>query len=95
MFAQLSSAPAATDKLASLVTFCEEQLPALRESPGFKGFYLLTDRQSGTIASITLWDSDEDLRRHQARGAEVRAEATAETGIASPPVNIYEVLLHV
>lgn len=29
-------------------------LPVAQEAPGFKGFYLLADRQSGTIVSMAL-----------------------------------------
>ena len=95
MFAQVNSVQTATDELAGLIKWAEERLPAAREAPGFKGFYLLADRQSGKVVSISLWDSDDDLRQHEARGAQVRKEASSELGIASPPVDIYEVVLQV
>ena len=72
MFARVNSVQTATDKLAGLIKWAEEQLPAAREAPGFKGFYLLADRQSGKVVSISLWDSDDDLRQFEARGAQVR-----------------------
>jgi heme-degrading monooxygenase HmoA len=94
MFAQVNSVQTATDKLAGLVKFCEERLTAFRGTPGFRGFYLLADRQSGKIVSISLWDSDDDLRQNnEAQGARVRKEASSELGIDSPPVDIYEVVL--
>jgi heme-degrading monooxygenase HmoA len=94
MFAQVNSVQTATDKLAGLIKWAEEQLPAAREAPGFKGLYLLADRQSGKIVTISLWESDNDLRQHnQARGAQVREEASSELGIAPTPVDIYEVVL--
>lgn len=93
MFARVNSVHTTTDKLAGLVKFSEEQLPAAREAPGFKGFYLLADRQSGEVVSISLWDSDDDLRQFEARGAQIRKGASSELGIASPPVDIYEVVL--
>jgi heme-degrading monooxygenase HmoA len=94
MFAQVVSTEAESDKLAGLLTFCEEQLPGFREVPGFKGFYLLADRQSGKIVTISLWDSDDDLRRNnEGRGAQARQEASTELGVAPPPVDVYEVVL--
>jgi heme-degrading monooxygenase HmoA len=94
MFAQVNSVQTAADKLAGLLKFCQERVPAVRETPGFKGFYLLADRQSGKIVTISLWDSEDDLRQNnQARGAEVRKEASSELGIAPTPVDIYEVVL--
>jgi heme-degrading monooxygenase HmoA len=96
MFAQLNSVQTATDKLAGLVKWVEEQLPVFCEVPGFKGFYLLADRQSGKIVTISLWESDDQLRQNnEARGAQARKEAASELGIAPTPVDIYEVVLQV
>jgi heme-degrading monooxygenase HmoA len=93
MFARVNSVQTATDKLAGLVKFVEGQLPAAHEAPGFRGFYLLADRQSGKLVSISLWDSDEDLRQFEARGDQARKEATSELGIAPTPVDLYEVVV--
>ena len=93
MFARVNSVHTTADKLAGLVKFSEEQLPAARETPGFKGLYLLADRRSGKVVSISLWDSSDDLRQFEARGAQMRTEASSELGIAPPPIDIYEVVL--
>lgn len=93
MLAQITSVQLEADELAGLVRFCEEKLPAFREAAGFKGFYLLNDRQSGKVVTISLWNSDDDRRQHEAKGAQVRKEAGAELGIAPPPVDLYEVVV--
>ena len=93
MFARVNSVQTAADKLAGLVRFSQEQLPAAHEAPGFKGFYLLADRQSGKIVSISLWDSADDLRQFEARGAQLRQGASSELSIAPTPVEVYEVVL--
>jgi len=93
MFARVNSVQTTTDQLDGLLKFSEEQLPAAREAPGFKGFYLLADRRSGKVVSISLWDGGDDPREFETRGAQVRKEATSELGIAPTPVDIYEVLL--
>jgi heme-degrading monooxygenase HmoA len=94
MLARINSVETATDKLPGLVEFCQDQLPAFRDAPGMRGFYLLADRQSGKIVTISLWDSADDLRKNdEARGIQVRKEATSELGIAATPVEIYEVLM--
>ena len=93
MFARVNSVQTATDKLAGLLKWVEERLPAAREAPGFKGFYLLADRQSGKLVSISLWESDDDLRQFEAQGAQMREAASSEVGIAPTPVEIYEVVL--
>jgi heme-degrading monooxygenase HmoA len=93
MFAQVNSVQTAADKVAGLVKWAEEQLPAARETPGIKGLYMLADRQTGKVMTISLWDSADDLRQHEGQGAQIREEASSELGIAPTPVDIYEVLL--
>ena len=93
MFARVNSVQTAADKLAGLIKFSEERFPDAREAPGFKGFYLLADRRSGKVVSISLWDSADDLRQFEAQGAQMRKEASSEVGIAPTPVEIYEVVL--
>lgn len=93
MIARVNSAQTAPDKLTGLIKFSEEQLPDTREAPGFKGFYLLADRQNGKVVSISLWDSDDDLRQFEARGAQLRKEASSELSMAPTPVDLYEVVL--
>ncbi len=93
MFARVNAGQAETGQLAGLIKFSEEGLPAFREAAGFKGFYLLADRQSGKLMTISLWDSEDDLRQLEARAAQVRKEASSQVGMASPPVDIYEVVL--
>jgi heme-degrading monooxygenase HmoA len=94
MFARVNSVHTTADKLAGLVTFCEEELPAFRAATGFEGFYLLADRRSGKVVTISLWGSDDALRQLEARAAQVRRDASSDVGIDSPPEDIYEVLLH-
>ena len=95
MLARVTSVQTAADKIAGLIKFSQEQAPAVRDAPGFKGLYLLADRQTGKVISIALWDSDDDLRRHEARGAQIREQVASEVGIASPAADMYEVVFHV
>lgn len=93
MLARVNSVQTAPEKIDGLVTFSRERFPDARDAPGFRGFYLLADRQSGKVVSISLWDSDDDLRGFEARGAQMRAEASSDVGIAPTPVELYEVVL--
>ena len=93
MFARVNSVQTAPDKLAGLLKFAGERLPDAREAPGFKGFYLLTDRQSGKLVSISLWASHDDMQQFEAQGEQARQGASSELGIAPTPVDIYEVVL--
>ena len=93
MIARINTVETETDKLAGVVEFCQERLPGVRETPGFKGFYLLADRQNGKVVTISLWDSHDDLQQNEPRGAQAREEGHSELGIAPTPADLYEVLL--
>ena len=65
MFAHAVTAQAEAEGLDSLIRFSREQLPAIRQQPGFRGYYLLSDPQSGKLMTISLWETQE----HQQAGA--------------------------
>lgn len=100
MFAHIVSGQAQVDGFDSVGRLAREQSPALRELPGFRGFYLLTDRHAGKLVTISLWDTAEQLQAAQvvahraghATADEVAAgraaPGAAVTGIRS---DVYEV----
>jgi heme-degrading monooxygenase HmoA len=90
VFTRVISARAAPEGIDGVIRFAQGQLPDFQSQPGFKGFYLLTDRESGDLVTISLWDAEEDIRQVEARAAQVRAAAQS-TGVAQPPARIYQV----
>lgn len=95
MIARVNSTQAAPDTIDDLIEFSREHIPDARRAPGFQGFYLLADRQSGKVVSISLWEDDDVLQQFQAQGARLREAASSEVGIAPTPVELYEVVLQV
>jgi heme-degrading monooxygenase HmoA len=93
MFARVISAQSEPEGVDSAIRIAQEQLPGAREQPGFSGFYLLADRTSGKLLTISLWQSHEDLRRVESRAAQSRGQAAAEMEVATPGVTIYEVAI--
>jgi heme-degrading monooxygenase HmoA len=91
VFARVISAQTAPDGVDSAVRIAQEQLPGVREQPGFSGFYLLADRTSGKLVTISLWQSHEDLRAVEAPAAQLRGRAAGELGVTTSGVNVYEV----
>lgn len=57
MFARVITTQAETDGLPSVLRLAEEQLPAACKQPGFQGFYLLTDAETGKVMTISLSDT--------------------------------------
>jgi heme-degrading monooxygenase HmoA len=93
VFARVISAQNAADLLDRAIRIAQQQLPGIRDQPGFSGFYLLADRTSGKLMTISLWQSREDLRRVKSRSARLRSKAAGEIeiGVNTPRVDIYEV----
>ena len=87
------SAQTGPEGVDSAIRIAQEQLPSVRERPGFSGFYLLADRASGKLLTMSLWQSHEDLHPAESHAAQVRGQAAAEIGVTTPEVDIYEVAL--
>jgi len=61
------------------------------QTEGMKGAVFLTDRRSGTILVISLWQDEEAMGRSEDEATRVREEVTAPGETAS--VERYEVAL--
>jgi heme-degrading monooxygenase HmoA len=61
------------------------------QTEGMKGAIFLTDRESGRIVVISLWDDEEALRASEPEAKRVREEVTADGETTS--VEHYEVAL--
>ena len=46
----------------------ESVLPAAKKQRGFRGALMLTDRDTGEGVSITLWESEDDMRASETSG---------------------------
>ena len=91
MFARVITAQATPDAFDGFIRFAQEQLPATAAQQGFKGCYLLTDRDTGNLVTISLWDSREDVRAVEAHAARLTSEAAESVEVAPAPAKIYQV----
>jgi heme-degrading monooxygenase HmoA len=63
MFASVSTYQGSPDQIDEGVRYAQENIvPTLQEVEGFEGVYLLVDRQSGKVLTITQWESEEAMR---------------------------------
>jgi len=53
---------------------------------GFKGLYFLQHREAGKVISITLWETEEDMKAQEASGWYQEALERWEDTYAGPPV---------
>jgi heme-degrading monooxygenase HmoA len=91
VIARVITAHAAPDGFDGVIRLAEEQLPNAQAQPGFKGFYLLADRDAGNLVTISFWDTQEDVRPVEARAARLTRQAAESAGVATDPVKIYQV----
>jgi quinol monooxygenase YgiN len=97
MFARVITGQTTPAGFDGLIGFAGEQLPGTQAQPGFKGFYLLTDRGSGTLVTISLWDTWEDIKSLEAHAAQLNEKAAesievVQTPTPTPtPAKIYQV----
>jgi heme-degrading monooxygenase HmoA len=94
MFARVSTFQGPPDQTAEGIRVAREQiLPAARLQEGFKGIYLLFDRESGRSLSITLWETEEDMETSEEAASRVRTESAEAAGETVIGVERYEVAL--
>lgn len=94
MFARVSTFQGPPDQTAEGIRVAREQiLPAARLMDGFKGIYLLYDRESGKSLSITLWETEADMQASEEAASRVRAESAETSGEQVVGVERYEVAL--
>ena len=92
MFARVITAQASTQGFDSVVGVVREQLPGARQQPGFCGFYLLSDAESGKIMTISLWESREQMEAVGAgQPGGVRNQGIPATELTGLHLETYEV----
>ena len=69
-------------------------LPAMKQQQGFKGVLTLLDRQTGKATSITLWDTEADLKAGESGGYYQQQVSKLASFVAAPPAReAYEATL--
>lgn len=95
MYARVITATAGPDGFESLIRLAEKQLPGARQQPGFQGFYLLTDEETGKLINISLWQTREHMEAvARDTTAGVHDESVQATGLSTPHLDTYEVKIH-
>jgi heme-degrading monooxygenase HmoA len=97
MFARVITAQAGTDGFDGTIRLVEQQLSGARQQPGFKGYYLLTDAETGKLVIISLWETREqmDAVTAGAGASGIRDQGIPATGLAGLHLETYEVAMHV
>ena len=95
MYARLTTTQTAVDKTDQAVEIWRDKVgPALKQQKGFKGAYLIGDHETGKGISITLWETDADVKATDATLPQILALFEGMF-TAQPNVETLEVLVEV
>jgi len=83
-------------QLEAGIRYLRETTESVQRMPGWKGGYVLVDRQSGNVMTMTLWKTEADRQASAEAAAKLREQAGQRAGATgSPAVEMYEVVLHI
>ena len=85
--ARVITAQARAKGFDDVIRVTQQQLPGAGGQPGFKGFYLLTDAETGKVVTISLWDTREQMP------SGIRDPAAPGTWLTPPHLETYEVTM--
>ena len=93
MHARVTKSRVEPDNVAEALRIVQESiLPAARQQPGFRGLTHLVDRAAGNGLTITLWESEADMRAGEASGYYREQIGKVRTLLAvEPTTDAYEV----
>jgi heme-degrading monooxygenase HmoA len=97
MFARVITAQAGPEGFDSTIRLAEQQLPGARQQPGFKGYYLLTDAETGKVVVISLWETREHMEAVTAAAGPsgIREQHNPATGLTAMHLETHEVAMHI
>ena len=97
MYARVITSQLAAGKTDEAVNIWQQSVtPLLKDRPGFKGAYLLGDRNTGRGVTITLWETVADATAMDTSGTYQQAIGLFARLFTAPPTREqFEVLLEV
>jgi heme-degrading monooxygenase HmoA len=95
MFARVTIATTLPGKQDDILRIERDSIvPACAQQRGFKGLYLLHDRKTNKGLTMTLWETEADMRAAEISGFYQQQVAKVKDVLAAPPVREeYEVVL--
>lgn len=80
MYGRLTIIEGRLDRVDNLPEPQEETIPREDEMPGLRALYCLIDRSTGRAASLSIWNSEEDMKASEERAANQRERAEENSG---------------
>ncbi|MER3405126.1 MAG: hypothetical protein C4289_08160 [Chloroflexota bacterium] len=93
MFARVSIMQASPKHLEEGIRYVQSMpSPGDQRMAGFRGAFLLVDRTSAKVMTITLWETEQDVQESAEGAGRLRAAISQAFGFTGTPVvEVYEV----
>jgi len=88
MFARVITAEPGPGEFDNFIGAVRQQLPAASKQPGARGFYLLTNAETGQIMTISLWEDREQMP------AGIHDQDSTAAWPVPPRLETYDVAVH-
>ena len=97
MHARVVTTMSKPEKIDDVIKVAQDSiLPAAEQQPGFKGWLVVTDRDSGKGYSISLWETEDDMLAGEKSGYLQEQVAKLGPFLTGPPATEHlEVVLQV
>ena len=96
MHARLTTLQGSPEKLDEAIRVIENDvIPASKLLPGFKNGYWFTDRKSGKMLALTLFETEKDMQATDEAASQIRKTATEKLGAEVKYVERFEVVARV
>jgi heme-degrading monooxygenase HmoA len=92
MFARVSTIIGKPEQVDQVVSVLNQPNPPGLEA--MKGAYLLVNRKTGKVMTITLWETEATMEASASVASQVRGQAAGKAAAAPPTVELYEVAAH-
>jgi heme-degrading monooxygenase HmoA len=93
-YVRISTVQADPSKVEEGIRFAHEQgLATLRQQPGFARMWLLADRSSGKMISVSQWENEAAAQAADGPLSQTRARGAHQIGAATPTSELFEMVI--
>lgn len=93
MFSRVNSLQTKPDRIDDVAQVVRDIVhPGIRGEPGYRGYVVLGNRETGKALGVTLWESEATREASDATARQIRPKVEQGTGGTMVSVEKYEVL---